>query len=542
MQFFPDTSVSALGGVSILSGSSGKGTDGGSQFLSSLNAELAASGVTPVMGADSATGPPTRFRQIKRDTSATLDNEDVGSLLGKFRKRGVDDSALTGIEGLLSSGSTLTIGNIRGALRGNGRTTGDVTADEMTGIESALQKLQFSAEDSDEILGLMMDGRGFEAMQRIKKQAASLGEGSFSLNKEEVSALARGLDVSAKGMEKISALLDKSDAEIDADSLEAMLAPATEEISRHKAALEKATTLFKEVMDETLSDKKTQERTAPVSDTRGSQLTERSETRMRDDLTAKGNGLGPKSQEEIEEEEAALADQRAFDQRERSRKDEASGQRTVSTSDSGRDKAQASAEKAPSSTRENFSPLLNRLEVSSGMTMPAQTQTTAQTQQNTATTAFAHRQEILNQVEQGMLRQLSDGTRQMTLQLNPGELGHLTVVLSVKSGEVRALIRADNPETTAALSEQMSQLRATLEEQGLKVAQLDVETQLPQDTTQDQWTDMGQFNREQEMREQARFQRLSKLRQDSGESRSASEPQMEHTRQEKAETGLHIVA
>ncbi len=123
----------------------------------------------------------------------------------------------------------------------------------------------------------------------------------------------------------------------------------------------------------------------------------------------------------------------------------------------------------------------------------------------------------------------------------------LTLILSVKSGEVKALIRAENPEATAALAGQMDQLRATLEEQGLKVAQLDVETQLPNDTTKEQWTgaDMAQYNKEQEMREQARFMRLAKLRRESGTT-LAQDMQNEGMREENAasgpQSGLHIIA
>lgn len=550
MQFFPDyvsQSVSALGGVSLTTSQASVSNinDTANAFLASLNEELAAAGVTPVVDTSVSPSLPDGFRQIKTDVSSKLDNEDVSLVVKKLRQRGVDDSALEDIENLIASGASLTIGNIMGAINNRTRKSAELTDDELRDLGNALQKLQFSPDDSEEIMTLMANGHGSEALRRINARIAELGQGSFGLSKNEVSAILRGLDVSTDAMKKAAAFFAADEfAQAGGETLANLLSPAGAELAKQAAEKEKIAAQMKSVMDEVLREKKIRERTELTSDMRGNQLADRAERRMRDDMTAKGNGLGPMTAEELrelEEEEAALADeQAAWEQRNSNRHETQQNSRSAIFTRSDGNGVSTGPETTVSQARQGFSTVLDRLDVASGMTIPAQSRTDGAPSQTSAETLF-RRQEIFSQVEQGMLRQLSDGSRQMTLRLDPAELGQVTLVLSVKAGEVRALLRAENPETTAALADQISQLRATLEEQGLKVAQLDVETQLPQDTTKDQWTNLSQFNQEQEVREQARFLRLARLRREAGET-LVQDMQDRSMREESSASGLHVIA
>lgn len=550
MQFFPyyaPQNVSALGGVSLAKNSSTVSNIGNSanSFLDSLNSELAASGISPIMDSSLSSSLPDGFRRIKADVSSKLDNEDVSLVAEKLRQRGVDDSALQGLKSLMASGASLTIGNIMNALKNYGRVTDDLTDEELGDLESALQKLQFTAEEAEEIMDLMAAGQGAKALSLINSSISNFGTESLDLSKREVSAILRGLDVSADAMKKAEAFFAADEfAQVNGKTLASLLSPADAEFAARKVEEDKISAGMKAVMDEVLWDKRVRARTELVSDTRGSQITNRAERRMRDDMTAKGNNLGPMTEEELrqaEGEEAALADEQSFRERQNGFRNEprANGRDTVLARDAARD-ASPDTDTSSSQARQGFSTVLNRLDVATGMTVPAQGQASA-AQQQTQADSLSRRQEIFSQVEQGMLRQLSDGSRQMTLRLNPAELGQVTLVLTVKAGEVRALIRADNPETTSALADQMSQLKSTLEDQGLKVVQLDVETQLPQDTTRDQWTNLSQFNQEQELREQARFLQLAKIRRESGGS-LAQEMQHEGMQEENSASGLHIIA
>lgn len=552
MQFLPEifsgNSVSALGGVSPTSAGKGfAGIGNADGFLDSFNQELAAAGVTPVVDTSLSTSLPRGFRTIKSDMTSKLDGEDVTAITDKLRKRGVSDTAFKSLEDALASGQIPTLGAIMNSVGKNGRTSDALSDDERAMLISALQKLQFPQEDIESIESFMDEGKGHAALSMISKGLSQLGGEGFSLEKGEVSALLRGLDLSDDTLGKLTALLGEMDeGGISGKALETLLTPARQELARRKTDEETMANEMKAVIEEALREKKIRESTELVADTRGSRKADRAETRMRDDMTARANGLGEGhedrlrrlEEEDARKEQASAEENGARQQRERAGKSEESGRRTVSAFESTASSAAgAGTEKASSRAKGEFNALVDRIDAATGMTAPVQAQNTARD----AEASLVQRREIFSQVEQGMLRQLQDGSSQMTLRLDPAELGQVSLLLTVKGGEVRALIRADNPEATAAISEQMSQLRASLEEQGLKVADISVETRLPQDTTNGEWSGTAGFNQEQEMREQARFLRLAKLRREAGTD-LAQDVQSRGTLEEISASGLHIIA
>jgi len=102
--------------------------------------------------------------------------------------------------------------------------------------------------------------------------------------------------------------------------------------------------------------------------------------------------------------------------------------------------------------------------------------------------------DVLRQVESGMLRNLGQGANRLTLNLTPDELGSVTVMLTVKDKDVQAVIRAETPEAAKILSENMVRVRESLEQQGLKVSKLDVQTSLAQQQDQPAWQGASQHN------------------------------------------------
>lgn len=102
--------------------------------------------------------------------------------------------------------------------------------------------------------------------------------------------------------------------------------------------------------------------------------------------------------------------------------------------------------------------------------------------------------DVLRQVESGMLRNLGQGANRITLNLTPDELGSVTVMLTVKDKDVQAVIRAETPEAAKILSENMVRVRESLEQQGLKVSKLDVQTSLAQQQDQSAWQGASQHN------------------------------------------------
>jgi flagellar hook-length control protein FliK len=103
--------------------------------------------------------------------------------------------------------------------------------------------------------------------------------------------------------------------------------------------------------------------------------------------------------------------------------------------------------------------------------------------------APAPQRTVLQQVYSGLLQNMGQGRQQLTLQLNPPELGSLTVRLKVFGKEVHAVLRAENQETRQILTENLPLLRQSLEMQGLKVSRLEVQSQMQE---QNQFTQLWQ--------------------------------------------------
>jgi flagellar hook-length control protein FliK len=156
-------------------------------------------------------------------------------------------------------------------------------------------------------------------------------------------------------------------------------------------------------------------------------------------------------------------------------------------------------------------------------------------------TADIYQERIYERIEQGIIRNAAQGARQIILRLDPPDLGRLTLNLTVANGEIKALIRTEHSEVTRAVAEQLAQLKNSLEEQGFKVADLDVQTR-----TQDQ-ADMQNRDgsRQQELKEkmeaEAEFLRLARLGEREEETLAWSMQNNTHTAT-IAETGLHLVA
>lgn len=118
--------------------------------------------------------------------------------------------------------------------------------------------------------------------------------------------------------------------------------------------------------------------------------------------------------------------------------------------------------------------------------------------------------QVAQQVEQGMLSTVKGGGTRLDLQLNPQELGSITVSLSVRNGEVSAIIRSEKSETNDMISRQVDAIRTNLEQQGLKVDKLEVRQETQQEQNSASWQDFNQHNSQQE--EDARREELARLK------------------------------
>ncbi len=120
---------------------------------------------------------------------------------------------------------------------------------------------------------------------------------------------------------------------------------------------------------------------------------------------------------------------------------------------------------------------------------------------------------IRSQVQDTVLTMMKNGTKRLEVSLNPLELGQMAVVLTMKNGEVNAVIQADKAESASLINQQLDTIRAELEHQGFKIENIEVEVGLSNtfdNRTAQNWEGMQQHNNEQTFREN--LQNLNYLR------------------------------
>lgn len=156
-------------------------------------------------------------------------------------------------------------------------------------------------------------------------------------------------------------------------------------------------------------------------------------------------------------------------------------------------------------------------------------------------------QRILRTVQEGVLQNLQQGGKQLTLRLDPPSLGKLVVILQVHNKDVRAVLRTESPEVTRVINEQIAAIRQTLETQGLKVDKIDVQTQTPGEQQARDWQGAEHHNlaqerdRQEQLRSTLRSMRslhmLHKL-----DEPLAQDVQSPPARENIAQHGLYVIA
>ncbi|SKA69873.1 flagellar hook-length control protein FliK [Desulfobaculum bizertense] len=149
--------------------------------------------------------------------------------------------------------------------------------------------------------------------------------------------------------------------------------------------------------------------------------------------------------------------------------------------------------------------------------------------------------QVMRQVENGILKNTANGSKQLNLKLDTADLGKMSLVLSVKDKEVSAVIRVDSHEAGKKLTEQLALLKQNLQDQGLKVQRLEVQTQLSDNNFAQSWQGAGQHNQQQEQADQGQWKSMFRRFQSDGETLAQ---EMQNTMQTviSSQSGLDIIA
>ncbi len=487
-------------------------------------------------------GLPDGFRKLAEEKDK-LAKEDLEALEEELRRRGLDRASLEVLGGLSGLSSMPSVGQIANAMRGAGRISAGLSEQEGLNFRAALQKLGFGDDDIAEINDLADQGKGAKILQVLGKRLD--GGDTATLNKDECAALLRSMDLSEKTSQKVMGFFQSGDElTVDKAGLQALLNKANKEL----AAREKSTRLLADASTDAVAAMLQQGRIRKKSDAAADKRIDarsgRSEALMKDSATAEGQGAQKRSAEAVVLERSAAqasanAEQNAADSEAAFDGNKRRGRQgfLATSQDLLEEKTGAVSEKnKPSRVEKTETPLFIPLEKSA-----YQQASNAQAQQ--AAAPRADQAKIFAQVEQAVLQNATQGSKQLVLRMDPPDLGQLTLSVSVNgNGELKAVIRTENTETASLLSEQLDKLRASLEEQGFKVNELEVRSQLSGDSqSQTAWNGESEHNLRQSLEDQARLSRLARMRQDSGDT-LARNMQSSPATERFSHEGMHLIA
>ncbi len=470
-------------------------------------------------------GRPAGFSNSERETG-TLDETQTKEVVGSLRKRKVDEETLNGLDQLLASGAPVTVSRLINAVSGMSRKSPALEGEERDALNMLLGKLGFDKNEVEEMMALSDDGKTAAVWKKLSGHLSKM-EGTTDVTKTEFSALLKGLDISEESQKILGKLFGEgSEQKLSGPQLDTLLSPIGKEYILREKNSEYARTQVRAAVEEALKAAKAKEQGAPVEDLRGNRRSEQTEAFMQNSVLKKTGAT------DIKRDQTGKEDDAAGQNRRESKTPLGQG---LGVETDAKTTRQTKAEEKPV---DKISQLLHRIDVAGEQ---PRTNETAGQAQNLNNLAKNFRQEIFSQVENGILQNSQNGARQLTLQLNPGELGQLTVLLSVRQGEVSATIRTENQDTSSAIREQLVELKASLEAQGLKVKELDVQTQLRDNSSADQWNRHQEHNLMRDSSERDRFIRLSRMQRGAGDIAGGTET-LDARAHATESTGLHIVA
>lgn len=394
----------------------------------------------------------------------------------------------------------------------------ELSADQSQQMQALFQKLGFAPDQAKGMVADVAAGDGLKVLSNIQQKLSTLPDSmSLSLDRQELAGLFKALRLPQDTAARFTKLME---GEISVADMKGALAQLGQAMQEHRARgnaqdTETAKALVR-IMDKDVAKA----------------------VRDQDQTTgqAKADSSSPQLTYEMKAKERA--DTAWFDQREkRQAKSEDGAWQDFLTRVRAEGEATGQTRAGQSGGRDS----LDALGARGGALQNAQQGKAEASQQGRAFDKVAAPR-MLDQVQEALLKDLGQGRKQLTLNLDPESLGRLQVMLQVRDKDVHAVLRAEDADTARMLTAQLESIRRTLEDQGLKVQHLEVQTGLAGGNGQQQAQfSADQHNQAQQRQELSRmFSQLRMLRGDGGD--VAHEMHNEGVQAIIAERGLHIVA
>lgn len=408
-----------------------------------------------------------------------------------------------------------------------------LSASESADLQSLFQKMGFAGNVAADMAQAMAKGDGLKVLSSIQNKLATMSDGSgLGLDKNELATFFKALRLPGDTANKLTQSLGAESTVADMKNALLTMSQAMQDQRSKSAAsdTELAKSLGKIMEKDTAkAARDSAQSTGQASSGSSTQVAFELKTKDKDG-TAWFEQRDKAQQEKTQQQKASDESWKGFNSKVRT--DETVLQSAASGS---QQSAQAAANSLAATGKDSLEALAR-----AGQNVNGQ-QGKAETAQQAKAYEKLNAPKVLDQVSEALLKDLGQGRKQLTVQLDPENLGKVQVMLQVKGKEVSAVIQTEDAQTAAMLSSNMESLKKTLEDQGLTVQNLEVQAGLTSRQDQQASFSADQHNQAQEKQELSRFfSQLRMMRGDGGE--VASDMQNVHMQAILADQGLHIIA
>ncbi|MBI5520877.1 MAG: flagellar hook-length control protein FliK [Desulfovibrio sp.] len=461
-------------------------------------------------------------------------------------KAGFSDKDISELAARVQAG-TLTWGqliqNIGSHMTGAKKAV-SLSASEGADLQSLFQKMGFAANASAQMVQSVAKGDGLKVLASIQNKLSTMPEDTtLGMDKNELAAFFKAMRVPAATAEKLTQTLNENSTVADMKAALATMGQALKDQHAKTAAgdAELAKSIGK------IMEKDTAKHARDTVDATGQAVSSSSGPQVAYELKTKGKDDTSWFDQREQAQQQKTQQQKASDEAWKGFNSKVRADETVlQSSPSGQQLSQAAAQAAGKDAGGKDA-LESLTRAAAGATtgsaagaLNAQ-QGKAEAAQQTRAFDKVVAPKVLDQVSEAMLKDLGQGRKQLTVQLDPENLGKVQLVLQVKGKEVSALIQAEDAQTAAMLTSNMESLKKTLQDQGLTVQNLEVQTGLASRQDQQQAFNADQHNQAQEKQDLSRiFSQLKMLRDDGVD--VASDMQNMRMQAILADQGLHIIA
>jgi flagellar hook-length control protein FliK len=562
------------------------GTSQGSSQTSGQTASQLAGQIAGVVSAAQAALSAPSMPQSQADTSlrnVKMTQQDFAALQATLAQAGVPQDTITKLSNDIQSPQGLTWGQFMQNLQ---QTTlqqflkpTDISDADKSNVSSLLSSLGFDPKQAGDLTTALANGKPARVFDLISSKLKGLDPSdTVTVTQDQVASLAKALKLPDSATQSLLSQFGGQDSmELSSTGLSQMFTAAKSDLSQVLSQAGDAMKTIKELVDPAMdlaSQRLSMTQQQANSQVQSMQLKPSSLLQGPQDAATSTNNAGNKNQAgPAYDDHSTNKNQANTAHDDHSTNDDFPGfqkdghqQTSQLPGKDGVLDGKSTSQDNKSATDRAWEELADKLQTqgesllssgtgqSNGQTTAGQTilgQTTAQgltqalSQAVTPEAQAAKTQAtpFLDQVQAGILKNMGQGVSQLTLELTPESLGKLNVMLTVKGQDVQAVIKADSPEAEKALSDNLQQIKQSLEDQGLTVSKLEVRAGLQQDANLgQQWAGTDKHNQSQERREALERMRTSSMLAGGDSVAMAQQMQSVGVEANISQTGLDIVA